>query len=64
MEENCTSHLHSFWATVGDKVFLRRVGTRGMFQWLRKASACKDSLESPSLTVPYGTLTSLTLSKK
>ena len=48
---------------LGDKVFLRRVGTRGEIS-MAERGVSKDLLELPSLTVPYGTLASLTLSRK
>ena len=48
---------------LGDKVFFRRVGTHGEISMADRGIS-KDSLESPSFTVPHGTLASLTLSRK
>ena len=48
---------------LGDKVFLHRVGTCGVIS-MAERGVSKDSLESPLLTVSYGTLASLTLSRK
>ena len=65
MEENSTSFLHSFWAAVSfhwetrcSSVMWARAER---FPWLREASAKTRWSRHGS---PYGTLTSLTLSRK